>query len=157
MWRTSAGSSPPRCRAGAATGLLHSYSEERRPIFKETGEDFIAARIAQDAAFLARYNPARDREEFARAWQARETDVGTRVQSYEPNYEGSSVVMGPPNGVCSAHGVHSFKARAGHHLAPQALSSGRNVFEELGPGFTLLAFDADAEAAEVVRAARRKP
>jgi len=38
--------------------------------------------------------------------------------------------------------VHSFKARAGHHLPPQKLSSGRNVFEELGRGFTLLAFDA---------------
>jgi hypothetical protein len=57
-------------------------------------------------------------------------------------------VMGPPNGVCSAHGIHAFKARAGHHLAPQPLSSGRNVFEELGPHFTLLAFDAAAGAVE---------
>jgi hypothetical protein len=70
------------------------------------------------------------------------------VQSYEPNYEGSSVVMGPPGGVCSAHGTHSFKARAGHHLAPQPLSSGQNVFEELGPDFTLLAFDADDRAVD---------
>ena len=31
-----------------------------------------------------------------------------------------------------------------HHLPPQRLTSGRNVFEELGPGFTLLALDADA-------------
>ena len=100
------------------------------------------------AAFLARYNPERDREEFERAWKARETDVGSRVQSYEPNYEGSSVVMGAPDGVCSAHGTHSFKARAGHHLAPQPLSSGRNVFEELGPDFTLLAFDADDHAVQ---------
>jgi hypothetical protein len=45
--------------------------------------------------------------------------------------------------VCSAHGVHSLKARPGYHLSPQKLSSGRNVFEDLGPGFTLLAFDAD--------------
>jgi cysteine desulfurase/selenocysteine lyase len=42
-------------------------------------------------------------------------------------------------------GDHSFKARAGHHLAPQTLSSGRNVFEELGEGFTLLAFGAAAD------------
>jgi hypothetical protein len=28
-------------------------------------------------------------------------------------------------------------------LPPQPLSSGRNVFEELGPEFTLLAFDGD--------------
>jgi 4-hydroxyisophthalate hydroxylase len=137
-----------RLQGWGGDGLLRSYSEERRPIFEETAEDFIAARIKEDGAFLARHNPDRDREAFERAWQARETDVGSRVQSYEPNYEGSSVVMGPPDGVCSAHGTHSFKARAGHHLAPQALSGGRNVFEELGPDFTLLAFDAADQAVQ---------
>jgi hypothetical protein len=122
--------------------LLGSYSEERRPIFHQTAEDFIAARIRKDGEFLARYNPERDREEFERAWNARLTDVGSRVQSYVPNYAGSSVVCGPPDGVCGAHGTHGFKARAGYHLTPQVLSSGRNVFEDLGRGFTLLAFDA---------------
>ena len=34
---------------------------------KVASEDFIAARIAKDAAFLARYDPRRDREEFERA------------------------------------------------------------------------------------------
>ena len=53
------------------------------------------------------------------------------------------MVLGPPNGACSAHGTHTFTARAGHHLAPQTLSSGCNVFEELGTGFTLMAFDAE--------------
>src|SRR5215510_9578137 len=86
------------------TALLPSYSEERRPIFKEVAEDFIAARIAKDAAFLARYNPQRDRAEFERAWKARETEGGARVQSYEPHYEGSAVVAGPLNGRSSAHG-----------------------------------------------------
>ena len=57
------------------------------------------------------------------------------------------MVVGPPGGKTTAHGQHSFKARSGHHLPPQPLSSGRNVFEELGPGFTLLAFDADDGAA----------
>jgi len=122
--------------------LLQSYSEERRPIFQEVAEDFIAARIRNDGAFLNRYNPARDKAEFETAWKGQESDVGNRAQVYEPNYEGSPVVMGPPGGVSTAHGVHSFKARAGHHLPPQTLSSGRNVFEELGRGFTLLAFDA---------------
>jgi 4-hydroxyisophthalate hydroxylase len=126
--------------------LLASYSEERRPIFKEVAEDFIAARIAKDGEFLARHNPERDRAEFERAWALRETDVGARVQSYEPNYEGSSVIFGPPNGVCSAHGTHMKKSRPGHHLTPQPLSSGRGVFDELGSGFTLLAFDADESA-----------
>jgi hypothetical protein len=129
-------------------GLLASYSEERRPIFLETAEHFIAARIRRDGEFLARYSPARDRAEFERAWQERETDVGTRVHSYEPHYEGSPVVEGPPGGVSSARGVHTFKARTGHHLTPQRLSDGRNVFAELGPDFTLLAFDADAQSFE---------
>jgi hypothetical protein len=40
----------------------------------------------------------------------------------------------------------SFKAEAGHHLAPKELSSGRNVFEELSDGFTLLALDAEDQA-----------
>jgi 2-polyprenyl-6-methoxyphenol hydroxylase-like FAD-dependent oxidoreductase len=128
--------------------LLASYSEERRPIFHETAEDFIAARIRKDAAFLARYHPDRDREEFERAWNARATDMPTRVQNYVPNYEGSSVVHGPAGGVCSAHGTHAFKARAGYHLTPQMLSCGRNVFEQLGTGFTLLAFDAEPGAVE---------
>ncbi len=135
--------------------LLDSYSEERRPIFKETGEDFIAGRIASDRAFLERYNPDRDLAEFELAWQARKGGAGTMVMTYEPNYEGSSVVIGPPNGVCSAHGTHSFAARAGHHLAPQRLTSGRNVFEELGKGFTLLAFDADAHTVAAFEAAAR--
>jgi hypothetical protein len=127
-----------------ADALLQSYSEERRAIFKETAEDFIAARIAKDAAFLARYDPARDREEFERAWKA-QTDSASRVRGYEPNYEGSPIVAGPPHGKCTAHGTHTFRARAGHHLAPQPLSTGRNVYEELGTGFTVLAFDSDED------------
>jgi hypothetical protein len=50
--------------------------------------------------------------------------------------------MGPPGAACSIHGEHSFAARAGHHLTPQPLSSGRDVFEELGSGYTLLALGA---------------
>jgi hypothetical protein len=44
-------------------------------------------------------------------------------------------------------------ARAGHHLAPRQLLSGRNVFEELGEGFTLFDFGAPDAAATVRRAA----
>ena len=106
-------------------------------------EDFIAARIRNDGAFLNHYSPARDKAEFEKAWKGQESDVGNRAQVYEPSYEGSPVVIGPPGGVSTAHGQHVFKARAGHHLVPQKLSSGRDVFEELGRGFTLFAFDAD--------------
>jgi 2-polyprenyl-6-methoxyphenol hydroxylase-like FAD-dependent oxidoreductase len=125
--------------------LLQTYTEERRPIFKETAEDFIEAGIRKDATFLARYSPDRDRAAFARAWQEQQGAAAPRVLTYEPHYEGSSIVFGPPHGASSARGTHTFKARAGHHLPPQVLTCGRNVFEELGPCFTLLAFDAADE------------
>jgi 4-hydroxyisophthalate hydroxylase len=135
--------------------LLTSYSDERRPIFKETGDDFIAARIAEEGEFLARYSPDRDREAFTRAWNELEAFGGNRVMIYEPHYEGSAVVAGPPNGVCSAHGEHTFAARPGHHLTPQPLASGSNVFEELGADFTLLAFGEQDEAGSAFAAAAR--
>ena len=140
--------------------LIRSYSDERRPIFKETGEDFIAARINADAVWLERHNPERDKADFEQAWAARQSRAGGSVLSYEPHYEGSSVIAGPPDGKSGAHGTHTFSARAGHHLAPQPLSSGKNVFEELGLGFTLLAFgaeDAAVHAFEQAAASARIP
>jgi 4-hydroxyisophthalate hydroxylase len=134
--------------------LLESYTEERRPIFVETGEAMIAGGIEKDRAFLERYSPERDREEFEEAWK----ELGSQRsrQSYEPHYEGSSVVFGPPDAVCSIHGQHTLQGRAGHHLAPRLLSSERNVFEELGAGFSLLAFDAsDAAVAGMQEAAQK--
>ncbi len=122
--------------------LLASYGEERHPIFLETSKDFIAGRIESDRQFLERYSPERDRTAFERAWIERVAGVSQRVQTYEPHYEGSPVVIGPPGGRSSAHGRHTFAAQAGHHLPPQPLSCGRNVFEALGTDFTLLAFGA---------------
>ena len=134
-------------------GLLESYSQERQPVFRDVAEDFIAKRVARDGEFFAKHNPARDRADFEQAWEARKTDLPNRAQSYEPNYEGSPIVAGPPGGVTSAHGQHSFAARTGHHLAPQVLSSGRNVFEELGRGFTLIALEAPKGDVEAFRQA----
>jgi hypothetical protein len=128
------------------TNLLSTYTEERRPVFKETAEDFIAANIQRDKEFFDHYSPERDAAEFERAWTEHAGRAAPRVLTYEPHYEGSPIVFGPPKGKSSAHGSHTFKARAGHHLPPQTLSSGRNVFEELGRGFSLLAFDADDQA-----------
>jgi 2-polyprenyl-6-methoxyphenol hydroxylase-like FAD-dependent oxidoreductase len=133
--------------------LLDSYSTERQPVFRDVAEDFIAKRVANDGAFFAKHNPARDKADFEQAWEARKTDLPNRAQSYEPNYEGSPIVAGPPGGITSAHGQHSFAARAGHHLAPQVLSSGRNVFEELGRGYTLIALDASKADVEAFRQA----
>ena len=126
--------------------LLRSYGEERHPIFRETGDDFIAARIEGDREFFDRSNPDRDKAEFERAWKDHAGAAAPRVLNYEPHYEGSLIVAGPPNGMTSAHGEHTFTARAGHHLPSRLLSSGGNVFEELGADFTLLAFDTGDEA-----------
>jgi len=140
---------------GAA--LLNSYTDERRPVFKETAEDFIEAYIRKDREFFEQYSPERDCTEFERAWNEHSDHAAPRVTTYEPHYEGSPIVFGPPGGVSSAHGSHTFKARAGHHLPPQLLSSGRNVFEELGNDFTLIALDTDdAVVASFERAARER-
>ncbi|HXW49554.1 MAG TPA: FAD-dependent monooxygenase [Xanthobacteraceae bacterium] len=138
--------------------LLATYSQERRPIFKETAQDFIEAGIRRDREFLQRYSPERDRAEFERAWKDHANSAAPRVLTYEPHYEGSPIVYGPPHGTSSASGTHTFKARAGHHLPPQRLRSGRNVFEELGKEFALFVFDGEdatvtkfAQAAEAMR------
>jgi 4-hydroxyisophthalate hydroxylase len=132
-----------KLKGWGSDALLATYTEERRPIFKETAEDFIEAGIQRDKEFLDRYSPGRDRAEFESAWKEHANAAAPRVLTYEPNYEGSPIVFGAPGAVSSAHGSHTFTARAGHHLPPQLLSSGHNVFEELGQDFTLLAFDAD--------------
>jgi hypothetical protein len=136
-----------RLHGWGGDALLASYGAERRPIFRDVGEDFIAARIRRDAAWLERYRPERDRAEFEDAWKQRRDEFAW-FKGYEPHYEGSPVVAGPPGGVCSAHGSHMETARAGHHLMPQELSSGRNVYEALGRGFTLLALDAEDGAVQ---------
>ena len=136
--------------------LLDSYEQERRPIFVETGDVMIAGGIDQDRDWLERYSPNKDRAEFERAWaEYGATRIMRPRESYEPHYEGSSIIVGPANGVCSIHGRLSLRAEAGHHLSPRGLSNGRNVFEELGDGFTLLAFDADEHSVESLESAAR--
>jgi 2-polyprenyl-6-methoxyphenol hydroxylase-like FAD-dependent oxidoreductase len=135
-----------RLRGFGGEGLLDSYDEERRPVFKEIGDEFIAARIKWEGELINRFDPAREPAAFRRTWEELKSGSGPIVANYEPNYEGSPVVFGPPNGVSRARGTYVAKARAGHHLTPRKLSSGRNVFEELGDGFALLAFDAQDHA-----------
>ncbi|NUZ04650.1 FAD-dependent monooxygenase [Piscinibacter koreensis] len=128
--------------------LLDSYEAERRPVFASTMHDFIAKAIDTDRVFLDTYSPEHDREAFQEAWRARAAGAVGEVQSFEPHYEGSPVVWpgAGTDGQCSAVGTHRFDARPGHHLAPASLTSGRNVFEELGTGYTLLALGATPEA-----------
>ena len=144
-----------RLQGWGTDALLASYTDERLPVFVSTARDFIETFIEKDRAFVERFDPERDREEFEEAWETRRTGADMGVHSFEPHYEGSPIIHGPADGVSSARGSHQFTARAGHHLAPQPLSSGRSVSEELGDGFTLLAFDADEGAVGAFEEAAR--
>ncbi len=133
--------------------LLDSYDAERRPVFKSTIDDFIAKSIKTDGDFLEAFSPERDLAAFEQALKARAQGAVGEVHAFEPNYEGSSVILpgSGERGVSSAKGSHRFEARAGHHLAPAVLDSGVNVFEALGPGFTLLALGSHPETVQAFR------
>lgn len=142
-------------RGWGGEALLDSYDAERRPVFASTMRDFIARSIEADRDFLETFDPARDRPAFEAAWQARAQGAVGEVHAFEPHYEGSPVVT-PAAGaarVSSAMGSHRFEARAGHHLAPAVLGSGRDVYDTFDAGYTLLALDADAAAVAAFRAA----
>lgn len=135
--------------------LLDSYDAERRPVFRSTIDDFIAKSIESDRAFLDAFDPSRDQAAFEQAWQARAQGAVGEVHAFEPNYEGSPVVDQQPGQerTPSSVGSHRFEARPGHHLAPATLASGRNVFEALGAGYTLLAFGASQQAVQAFQQA----
>jgi 2-polyprenyl-6-methoxyphenol hydroxylase-like FAD-dependent oxidoreductase len=137
----------------AGPDLLASYTAERQPVFRQTGEA-IARAIAEDRKFLETYSPEKDLAAFEAAW-ARMASSLPPPQSYEPHYEGSPVVWGPPDGRCSIYGQHVRSARPGHHLAPASLSSGQNAFEKLAGDFTLFTAGAPHVVADWERAARR--
>lgn len=132
--------------------LLDSYNAERQPVFASLSKEFIGNFIEEDRAFLATYSPEKDAAEFTAKWNAR-NESASEVFAYEPNYEGSPIIGG--SGHPSARGDHRFEARAGHHLAPRALSDGRTTYQALGTGFTLFDFaggDAGAQFAEAAAA-----
>ena len=139
----------------AGSHLLDSYDAERQPVFTSTSRDFIDYAIRRDRAFLASFSPDRDRPAFEAAWALRRDEARAEIDQFEPHYEGSGIVWGPPNAQCSAVGHHELRARPGHHLAPLRLSSGRNVYEELGRDFTLLALDAPVGATRAFADAAR--
>ena len=125
--------------------LLDSYSEERLPVFQSTARDFIEKSISEDGKFLEVFDPTKDLEAFEDKWRERSTGAKSEVNAFEPHYEGSSIICAH-GGSPGAVGHHSFLGRPGHHLAPRSLSGGHNVYEALGEGFTLLAFDGDEAA-----------
>jgi hypothetical protein len=128
----------------ASDALLDSYTAERQPVFVELGEDVIAGNIRSERQFLEEYDPERDKEAFEAAFEHL-ADEDAAI-SIEQHYAGSPVICGPAGAVVGIHSTPSLIARAGHHLSPAVLSNGRNVFEELGPGFTLFAFGVEASA-----------
>lgn len=120
-------------------GLLDSYEAERRPVFESTARDFIEAFIERDREFIGRYDPRVDEAEFARAWEERRKRSNRGVSQFEPHYEGSPIVVGTEGGRPGAGGEHQFRPRPGHHLSPpDARRSYDDLFEALGPGFTLI-------------------
>jgi len=133
-------------------GLLESYTQERQPVFSQIGEDMIAGGILREREWLKLHSPERDLADFETAWE--ELGRGQGGFDLEPNFEGSPIVVGSaPGAKPGIHSKRSFAAQPGHHLAPQVLTSGRNVYEELGAGFTLLAFDADDESVSMIEQA----
>ena len=136
--------------------LLDSYSAERQPVFASTARDFIAKAIKVDRDLVENFSPEIDKAAFEAEWKARTSDATAEVHAFEPNYEGSPAMFGPPGGVCTAIGKHDYHARAGHHLTPQPLSDGRNIFEALSDGFTLVALDADEAVVAAFEAAAAK-
>lgn len=139
--------------------LLDSYSTERHAIFQSVSEDFIGRMIDDFRGFLSTYAPEKDQAAFEKAWNARANADDSGVTEYLPNYGGSPLVFGQAGDRNGVKGVHRFKAEAGYHLAPQDLPDGQDLWEALGPGFTLIdmtdnaalsnAFDAAARASGV--------
>lgn len=134
--------------------LLESYSEERQPIFAETGDDVIGRWIDEDDAFFDRYDPKTDEPEFEKAWNSR-TGGEFAPPWYEPHYDGSRVIVGAESDDIGVHGEHTFRAQPGHHLAPCPLSTGRDLFEALGGDLALVGLGASDEDLDSIANAAR--
>jgi 2-polyprenyl-6-methoxyphenol hydroxylase-like FAD-dependent oxidoreductase len=119
--------------------LLDSYHDERHPVFASSRDDFIARMISADADFVARYDPARDRQAFESAWNERARGGQQQVQGYVPHYSGSPLVWNEDDQTVqsSAVGTHRHQALAGQHLSlGHALADG-DCFDQTGLGFCL--------------------
>lgn len=130
-------------RGWAGPALLDSYGAERHPVFASTSEDFIGRMIRDDRAFVERYAPDRDRAAFEAAWAERARGGNADVTQFLPHYAGSPIVFGAPGARSGARGRHEVQARAGYHLAPQPLSDGGDLWDRLGPWFTLIDLSGD--------------
>ena len=92
-------------------------------MFHETARDYIEARIQDDRRILELCENARDDKEFEQAWKQMYDSAAPRVLTYEPHYEGSPVICGPPGAKSSASGVRarrrfSWRATEGRSRQP---------------------------------------
>ena len=127
------------CHSGwGGERLLDSYTAERHPVFASTRDDFIVKSILEDRDFVDSYHPERDLTAFETAWNQRASGDDSLVTQYLPHYQGSPIICGETGAVSGATGRHEFAARAGHHLAPRPLPDEQDLWNMLGPGFTLL-------------------
>ena len=90
--------------------------------------------------------PTATRRPSPAAWAELKTGAGPIVANFEPNYEGSPLVFGPPSGVSRARGDYMFKARPGHHLAPRRYRRDAMSLRNWATDFALLVFDAEDDA-----------
>ena len=92
-------------RAGAATRCCRATPKSGGRSSRRPARISSRPAFRRDADFLARYSPEHDRAEFERAWKEHAGAAAPRVLTYEPHYEGSPVVFGPPGAASSASGV----------------------------------------------------
>lgn len=136
--------------------LLSSYTLERHPVFASTRDNFIARMIRDDERFVASYNPDINKDAFEIAWQDRASGGQSAVVGYVPHYRGSPIVyetqgdhsLGNSQTEPGATGVHSHVAKSGTHLSPQILSSGQDVYAQLGNDYTLILIDIDDDTGD---------
>src|SRR6202011_3664215 len=74
-----------RLKGWGGEDLLDSYDAERRPVFKEIGDEFISARIKWEGEIINRHDPEREPEAFRRTWAELKTGSSPIGVYYEPN------------------------------------------------------------------------
>lgn len=140
-------------RGWGGANLLTSYTTERHPVFASTRDDFIIKSIIEDRAFTDAYDPRHDLAAFEDAWRRRASGDDSMVTQYLPHYAGSPIVWGQQGAPSGATGTHGYEALAGHHLSPQPLPDDNDLWDHLGPGFTLLNLTGDTDLDAAFRSA----
>src|SRR5437016_3140462 len=71
-----------RVNGWAGEALLTSYDLERRPVFKQVGEEFITARIKWEGEVINRHDPKQNPTAFAQDWAEIKTGAGPVVANF---------------------------------------------------------------------------